>query len=225
MDLKLAEIVANRKPNLLAIDPNERDELREYANDPTYISKNKWAEEDNVRVKREFEKSLTTRGVYKQKGGNEFITNFRGDHYFLSNLYPCKITYDGLTYYSVEAAFHAQKFPKPLREPFTKVTGKESIKLQRAAKDGGTEFCGKEWDEKKMDVMERLLAIKFASGTEEARLLKETGKKRLVEGTPDNSEWGCMVFDDNKGKEEYYGWNHLGRLLEARRGTLYYHDM
>ena len=34
---------------------------------------------------------------------------FRNKYYFLSNMYPCKITYNGLTYTCVEAAFQAQK--------------------------------------------------------------------------------------------------------------------
>ena len=40
------------------------------------------------------------------------ISVFKGPYYFLSNFYPAKVTYNGVTYRNAEAAFQAQKDPK-----------------------------------------------------------------------------------------------------------------
>ena len=37
------------------------------------------------------------------------INQFKEKYRFLSNFYPCPITYEGFTYPNVEAAFQAQK--------------------------------------------------------------------------------------------------------------------
>jgi len=37
------------------------------------------------------------------------IDRFEGEYFFLSNFYPCKVTYNGITYESSEEAFQAQK--------------------------------------------------------------------------------------------------------------------
>jgi predicted NAD-dependent protein-ADP-ribosyltransferase YbiA (DUF1768 family) len=37
------------------------------------------------------------------------IDKFKGKYAFLSNFYPCKISYNGIEYPSVEHAFQAQK--------------------------------------------------------------------------------------------------------------------
>ena len=35
------------------------------------------------------------------------ISEFKGPYYFLSNFYPAKVTYNGVTYRNAEAAFQA----------------------------------------------------------------------------------------------------------------------
>lgn len=51
------------------------------------------------------------------------IASFRGKYRFLSNFYPCTITFDGLTDTNSEAAFHAQKCDGHERKiKYTKLT-------------------------------------------------------------------------------------------------------
>ena len=52
------------------------------------------------------------------------ITSFRDENYFLSNMFPCTISFEGLTYPSAESAFQAAKCLDPNdRIPFTKRNG------------------------------------------------------------------------------------------------------
>ena len=41
------------------------------------------------------------------------IRGFRGNYGFLSNFYPCQISYNGFSFSSVEAAFQATKCADP----------------------------------------------------------------------------------------------------------------
>ena len=43
------------------------------------------------------------------KGEIFMITKFRKEYFFLSNFYPCSVTYKGITYSTSEAAYQAQK--------------------------------------------------------------------------------------------------------------------
>ena len=42
------------------------------------------------------------------------IISFTGENFFLSNFCPCKIEYEGITYYSTEAAYQAAKTDNPV---------------------------------------------------------------------------------------------------------------
>ena len=58
------------------------------------------------------------------------INRFNDEYEFLSNFYETKITWQGITYRNVEAAYQAQKCPERARE-FTNITGAEAKKLGR----------------------------------------------------------------------------------------------
>jgi ribA/ribD-fused uncharacterized protein len=128
------------------------------------------------------------------------IAGFRGHYRFLSNFWPCQVTLDGERYPSVEAAFQAAKTLDPaLRTPFTSGTAAE------AKAKGKTLKLRPDWETVKLEIMEDLLAQKFAPRTKLARLLADTGTRQLIEeNTWYDTYWGVC-----NGK----GANHLGRLL------------
>ena len=74
------------------------------------------------------------------------ITSFRDEHYFLSNMFPSTISFEGLTYPSAESAFQAAKCLDPNdRIPFTKLNGLRSEKAgteSRAARRLGIRKTG-----------------------------------------------------------------------------------
>ena len=44
-----------------------------------------------------------------RKDGDFMIGSFRNEYAFLSNMYPCRVLYDGIMYSNAKAAFQAQK--------------------------------------------------------------------------------------------------------------------
>jgi ribA/ribD-fused uncharacterized protein len=71
-----------------------------------------------------------------------------------------------------------------------------------------------DWEEIKLDVMWCVLQIKFAPGTENAKMLLDTGDAELIEGNWwHDSFWGFDLRAE-------IGANHLGRLLMEWREAL-----
>lgn len=55
------------------------------------------------------------------------INNFRGQNFFLSNFYPCKIRFDGLEYKCVESAFQSAKtLDREIRKQFCNLSAKDA---------------------------------------------------------------------------------------------------
>lgn len=136
------------------------------------------------------------------------INHFKGVHSFLSNFAPCRVTYEDLSYPSVEHAYVAAK------------TNDRSLRLKismiptaaNAKRFGRTLQIRPDWNIIRLSVMEHLLRQKFSAGTAYARLLLETGDLELIEG----NHWNDHFWGVCRG----YGENHLGRLLMKIRSEL-----
>ena len=138
------------------------------------------------------------------------ITEFRGEHVYLSNFYETPIVFDGMVYGSVEAAFQAQKCAMPSdRQQFTQLTPSQAKRLGRHV------MLRKDWEEVKDNIMYMLVYSKFISNPELLRLLLATGNRTLVEGNHwRDSYWGVPL-------DTYIlAQNHLGNTLSAVRDAL-----
>lgn len=123
----------------------------------------------------------------------------------LSNFYPVKITFNGFTYNSVEAAFQAQKCPERAVE-FCNLDPKTAKRL------GKRVSLRPNWDSIKNDIMYQLLLLKF-SNPHLKQQLKATIPHELVERNPwHDTYWGT----DMNG----VGKNVLGQLLMLIRDQL-----
>ena len=141
------------------------------------------------------------------------INGFQGEYRFLSNFWPCYITFQDLLYPTVEHAYQSAKVESPaikerIRNCPTPADAKDFFDVQKINPDPG-------WTvEKKLLVMEELLRIKF-SGKEPflTRALLDTGNAELIEGNNwDDTFWGVCK---NTGE------NNLGRLLmKIREGLI-----
>jgi ribA/ribD-fused uncharacterized protein len=127
------------------------------------------------------------------------ILRFQGEHRFLSNFYPVKITHDDIVYPSVEHAYQASK------------TNSRKIKLDIAncghaaiAKKMGSNLYKEKWHLIKLGVMLELVRLKFQDESLKYKLLM-TGDEALIEG----NEWGDVYWGLCKGVGE----NHLGKIL------------
>lgn len=127
------------------------------------------------------------------------------DHYPLSNFYESPITYQGLRYPNVEAAFQAAKSTNSqIRQMFAGLAryGDGHDNLPGLSDKYAEERTGhkafslgrdialrSDWENIKLDVMQDLLRIKFSSGSSLAKFLLNTGTAYLEENAP-SAFWG-----------------------------------
>ena len=138
------------------------------------------------------------------------ITRFNNEYEFLSNFYEVKITWQGLTYRNVEAAYQAQKCSERSHE-FTNLTGAEAKKLGRLV------TMDPNWDYRKLIVMKNLVYLKFAENEYLKQKLLSTGDEYIEEGNWwGDTYWGVCT---NK-KYDHVGENHLGKILMEVRQML-----
>lgn len=133
---------------------------------------------------------------------------FRGEYFFLSNFYPCKVIINGRTFPSSEHAFVSFKSNAKLWKDHCTLStvSPQQIKLE------GKNHTVKDWEKIQLGVMENVLRAKFTQNAHIKRLLLLTGDKELVEiNTWNDKFWGVC-----KGE----GLNHLGRLLMQIRSEL-----
>lgn len=146
------------------------------------------------------------------------IDSFKGRWSFLSNFYPSKITYKGITYPTVEHYYVAQKIKSDqiingtfypvadVKEIISKISSPGEVK-----RFGRTLSLRKDWDSIKLDVMDWGLREKFKDVNLKEMLL-QTGDDELVEG----NNWGDVFWGVCNSKGE----NHLGKLLMKVRDEI-----
>tara|TARA_B100000949_G_C14275897_1_gene449489 strand:- start:424 stop:987 length:564 start_codon:yes stop_codon:yes gene_type:complete len=175
------------------------------------------------------------------------ISQFRGPYWFLSNFYPLPIVINDITYRTSEHAYQAAKFLKDTGERNSVMNIFEPGKAKREADRIVAKFLRPEagdedreavltpdWDKRKVAIMNTVLRVKFAPGSDMAELLMKTGTTPLLEGNwwHDN-DWGsceprfrprersitCKPECAEAGK------NHLGKLLMHIREDLIREEM
>jgi len=135
------------------------------------------------------------------------IDKFRGKYGFLSNFYESPIEDENITYPTVEHYFQAQKTLN--REEKLKIA--KATKPAKAKKMGRQVKLRKDWEDIKLQVMEKALRLKFQDSTLRKKLIA-TGDEELVEGNP----WGDRYWGVCNGS----GKNKLGKLLMKIRKEL-----
>lgn len=136
------------------------------------------------------------------------ISRFKDEYAFLSNFYPARIEYKGITYASSEHAYQAQKcINEADKMRFLNITPGQAKRLGRKVESFET------WDDVRVQVMYEILSIKFKDKILQ-ELLLATGNKYLVEGNyHSDAFWG---YDLKKNKGE----NVLGNLLVRIRNEI-----
>ena len=140
------------------------------------------------------------------------INSFVGPCRFLSNFYPSEITYEGITYPTVEHAFQASKTTiLSLRVSMSMMPTPDDVK-----KAGRKLALRVDWEDIKDQVMEDCVRLKFAIPELREKLLA-TGDEELVEGTWWHDQyWGICFCDLHQGQ----GQNKLGKILMKIREEL-----
>jgi len=137
------------------------------------------------------------------------IQTFQNEYGWLSNFWLCNIEYEGLIYPSVENAYQAAKTTcTSLREPFTKYSSGQ------AKRAGKKLILRKDWNNIKLDIMEKLVTQKFTKYPYLKTKLLRTGDAIIEEGNYwRDTFWGvCNGVGDN----------YLGYILMNIRENLIY---
>lgn len=126
---------------------------------------------------------------------------------FLSNFFPVVINYEGLTFYSVEAAFQACKtLNMNARKLFTGIGAKDAKVRGRLLP------LRPDWEKVKDKIMYELCYQKFSENEVLKNKLLETGDAILIEGNRYHDTYWGMV--DGVGE------NKLGKILMRIREEL-----
>lgn len=150
-----------------------------------------------------------------EKGGllntDTRIGTFRGTYGFLSNMYDCPVTYNGVTYSSNEVAYQAARCAK--ESDRIRFVGLKGVEAKKLAKKLAKECVPRsDWHDINLSVMEEIVRAKFTQNPKLGKLLAETGDKLLAEG----NWWGDSYWGVYRGQGE----NHLGKILMKVRSEL-----
>lgn len=135
------------------------------------------------------------------------IDSFSGENRFLSNFYPCNMTYNGQKFDSAEAAFQCQKCAlEEDKKIFTRLEPREAKTHGKFVK------LRKDWEEVKVQIMEEVVRAKFTQVKSLGEALVNTGDAILIEG----NRWRDTFW----GVYEGVGQNMLGKILMKIRNEL-----
>lgn len=136
------------------------------------------------------------------------ITEFQGEHRFLSNFWPAPTEFEGIRYPTSEHAYQAAKTPdlNERRRIAALATPSQAKAAGRAAVHRA------DWEQVKFDVMERCVRDKFTRNPDLRAKLLATGGAELIEG----NSWGDRVWGVYRGEGE----NRMGKILMKVRAEL-----
>lgn len=136
------------------------------------------------------------------------IETFSGAFHFLSNFHPARLMFGGVTYWTAEHAYQAQKT----------VNDNTRLNISILQTPGEAKQYGKsvvlrsDWDEIKLEIMEAVVRAKFTQNPPLKEKLLATEDVELEEGnTWGDTYWGVC---DSEGE------NHLGKILMDLRKDL-----
>lgn len=133
---------------------------------------------------------------------------FRGDRFFLSNMYKCPVTYQGVKYSCSEIAFQAQKCADDT-ERQALIAMENPFEVKKAAYKVKKR---EDWQEVKVGIMREIVFAKFAQNPDLAEKLLATGDELLQE----ENKWNDRFWGTVNGEGE----NHLGKILMEVRESI-----
>lgn len=141
------------------------------------------------------------------------ITDFRGEHYFLSNFYPVEVIYGGEKYASAEHAFQAAKCVNDVDRK--RIRDAESPCI--AKKIGRTVQLIDDWEMNKQNEMAKILHVKFQNSVMRDLLIKTKVENIVERNYWHDIYWGmCACY-----RHHYTGKNVLGELLMCVRDNIF----
>lgn len=138
------------------------------------------------------------------------IDRFDGNYRFLSNFWTIAITFEGLSFPSVEHAYVAAKtLDQNERVHICHIGTAREVKAY-----GQKLQLRPDWDQVKLKIMEDLVRQKFSKSITLRDALVATGTQEIVEG----NYWGDKYWGIDLKTGE--GENHLGKIIMKVRDEL-----
>lgn len=138
------------------------------------------------------------------------ITEFSGEHRWLSNFSPVRIYLAEIGYNSVEHAYVSSKSDALYWKLFC---ADENVTASEVKKRGRLIEIRSDWHDIKIDVMKECLRQKFNQEPYRSKLLA-TGTESIQEGNWWNDKFWGVCLKTNKGQ------NNLGKLIMEIRNEL-----
>ena len=143
---------------------------------------------------------------------NEFIGFYPREFFVFDNFSSFRVLVDDVLYPTVEHAYQAIKFLESAPEIAKEITecysAHDAQKIAYANKDKQR----KDWDDIKLDVMEKLLRLKLDQNPYVKKKLLQTGDLLICEDSPKDSFWGIGYNRDGR--------NELGKLWMKLRDEI-----
>lgn len=143
---------------------------------------------------------------------DEVIGFYTREFYPLDNFSSFKLKYEGHVYQTVEEAYQALKFIETDKEVYNQIINSYSAVEAKNIADLNKDKVRKDWDNIKVDIMEKLLRCKLEQNPTVREKLLKTKDYILVEDSPVDSFWGWGINRDGK--------NIMGKLWMKLRDEI-----
>lgn len=152
------------------------------------------------------------RDVWMAEKFNDFIGFYPREFSVFDNFSSFKVLVDGVLYSTVEHAYQTYKFiesaPDVAKQIMDCYSAHDAQKIAYANKDKQR----KDWDDVKLDVMEKLLRLKLEQNPYVKKKLLQTKDYLICEDSPKDSFWG--IGPNRNGR------NELGKLWMKLRDEM-----
>lgn len=138
----------------------------------------------------------------------ETVNGFTDEYYFLSNMYPCAVTYHGHEFKCSEAAFQVSKHEDWENDEY--LINKFALLNGYEAKAAGKKVALRaDWERVKDSIMEEVVEAKFSDDILSYYLKLTEGVNLIEYNRWGDSYWGVVIGGSGK--------NRLGKILMKLR--------
>ncbi len=143
---------------------------------------------------------------------DEFIGFYPREFFCFDNFSAFSFIYDGIRFHTVEHAYQAYKFKNTAPEIFNEIVNCFSSDEARRIAHRNEDKVVANWDDIKLDFMEKFLRTKLEQNLFVKKKLLETKDYLICEDSPIDSFWG--IGEDKRGR------NELGKIWMKLRAEL-----
>ena len=160
----------------------------------------------------EYLKNVNEKDVRYYSKEDSILFNSKGDNFVMSNMYPCRLVYEGITFHSVEQLYFWMLYSenKKMQDKILSFNGIcNAFDVKKFCKEHINER-DKDYELKKYRCLGKCLELKYKQCEEFREAINESADKQLVELAPWDAEFGAMWIKEHNA---YVGKNACGRMM------------